>query len=54
MKTINITTAKANLDKLISDVNIGFNPITIINNKGKNAILISKDERKNIQETLFL
>lgn len=54
MKTINITTAKANLDKLISDVNIGFNPITIVNNKGKNAVLISEDDWKNIEETLFL
>ena len=35
MNTINITNAKQNLFKLISDVNIGFNPITIVNNKGK-------------------
>ena len=30
------------------------NPITIVNNKGKNAVLISEDEWKNIEETLFL
>ena len=40
--------------QLVSDVNIGFNPITIVNNKGKNAVLISEDEWKNIEETLYL
>jgi len=54
MSTINITNARQNLFKLVSDVNIGFNPITIVNNKGKNAVLISEDEWKNIEETLFL
>ena len=54
MSTINITNARANLFKLVSDVNVGFNPITIVNNKGKNAVLISEDEWKNIEETLFL
>ncbi len=54
MNTINITNAKENLFQLVSDVNIGFNPITIVNNKGKNAVLISEDEWKNIEETLFL
>ncbi len=54
MSTINITNARANLYKLVSDVNVGFNPITIVNNKGKNAVLISEEEWKNIEETLFL
>ncbi len=54
MSTINITNARTNLYKLVSDVNVGFNPITIVNNKGKNAVLISEDEWKNIEETLFL
>ncbi len=54
MNTINITNARQNLFKLVSDVNIGFNPITIVNNKGKNAVLISEDEWKNIEETLYL
>lgn len=54
MRTINITNARQNLFQLVSDVNIGFNPITIVNNKGKNAVLISEDEWKNIEETLFL
>ena len=54
MNTINITKARQNLFQLVSDVNIGFNPITIVNNKGKNAVLISEDEWKNIEETLYL
>ena len=54
MRTINITNAKSNFFKLVSDVNVGFNPITIVNTKGKNAVLISEDEWKNIEETLFL
>ena len=54
MSTINITNARQNLFQLVSDVNIGFNPITIVNNKGKNAVLISEEEWKNIEETLYL
>ncbi len=54
MSTVNITNARQNLFKLVADVNVGFNPITIVNNKGKNAVLISEDEWKNIEETLFL
>ena len=54
MRTINITNARQNLFQLVSDLNIGFNPITIVNNKGKNAVLISEDEWKNIEETLYL
>ena len=54
MSTINITNARQNLFQLVTDVNIGFNPITIVNNKGKNAVLISEEERKNIEETLYL
>lgn len=54
MNTINITNARANLFQLVSDVNVGYNPVTIVNNKGKNAVLISEDEWKNIEETLYL
>ena len=54
MPIINITAARDNLFKLVNDVNIGFNPITIVNNKGKNAVLISEDEWNSISETLYL
>ena len=54
MITINITKARKNLSKLVEDVNVGFNPITIVGSNGKNAVLISEDEWKNIEETLYL
>lgn len=44
MRTINITNARQNLFQFVFDVNIGFNPITIVINKGKNVVLISEDE----------
>lgn len=34
--TININDANKKLFQLVADVNVGFNPITIVNNKGKN------------------
>lgn len=54
VNTINITNARQNLFQLVNDVNMGYNPITIVNNKGKNAVLISEDEWNSIQETIFL
>ena len=54
MSTINIINARQNLFQLVADVNVGFNPITIVNNKGKNAVLISEEDWKSIEETLFL
>ena len=54
MSTINITNARQNLYQLVCDVNVGYNPITIVNNKGQNAVLISEEEWKNIEETLYL
>ena len=54
MSTINITNARQKLFQLVADVNVGYNPITIVNNKGKNAVLISEEEWHNIEETLYL
>lgn len=54
MNTINITNARQNLFQLVADVNVGFNPITIVNKKGKNAVLISEDEWRGIEETIYL
>ena len=51
MSTINITNARKNLFQLVADVNIGFNLITIVNNKGKKVVLTSEEEWKNIEET---
>lgn len=54
MDTINITSTRQNLFQLDSDVNVGFNPVATVNNKDKNVVLISKDERKEIEDTLYL
>ena len=54
MNTINVTKARQNLFQLIADVNVGYNPIIIVNNKGKNAVLISEDDWNNIKESLYL
>ncbi len=54
METINITNARQNLYKLISDVNKGFNPINIVNSKGDDAVLISGSDWRDIEETIYL
>lgn len=42
--SISITKARANLYQTVSDVNEYSEPITITNNRGKNAVLISEDD----------
>lgn len=54
MAVINATNARKNLYQLISDVNLNLEPVTIINNNGKNAVLISEDDWKAIEETIYL
>ena len=54
MTAISITKARANLYQIVSDVNEYSQPITITNNRGKNAVLISEDDWLAIQETLYL
>lgn len=54
MTAISITKARANLYQTVSDVNEFSQPITITNNRGKNAVLISEDDWNAIQETLYL
>ena len=44
MITINISKVNEQLDKLIDDVNENNAPLTIINKKGKNAVLISEEK----------
>ena len=53
MTSISITKARANLYKTVSDVNEYSEPITITNNRGKNAVLVSEDDWLAIQETLY-
>jgi len=54
MTAINVTKARENLYQLISDVNAGNSAITITNNRGKNAVLLSEDDWNAVQETLYL
>ena len=54
MTAISVTKARDNIYQLISDVNANCQPITITNNKGRNAVLIGEDDWRAIEETLFL
>ena len=54
MTSISITKVRANLYQTVSEVNESSQPITITNNRGKNAVLIGEEDWKVIQETLYL
>lgn len=54
MTIINVTNARKTLYQLMAEVNEHAQPITIVNNNGKNAVLIAEDEWKAIEETIYL
>ncbi|MCI8951542.1 MAG: type II toxin-antitoxin system Phd/YefM family antitoxin [Lachnospiraceae bacterium] len=54
MIAISATKARENIYQIISDVNANCEPITITNNKGKNAVLIGEADWRAIEETLYL
>ena len=54
MTAVNATTAQKNLYQLISDVNENNSPVTIVNENGRNAVLLSEDDWNSIQETLYI
>jgi len=54
MTAINATKARESLYKLIAEVNESSTPITITNNRGKNAVLLAENDWNAIQETLYL
>ena len=54
MTSIGIIKARAKLNQIVSEVNESSQPITITNNRGKNAVLIGEEDWKAIQETLYL
>ena len=54
MTSISITKARAKLNQIVSEVNESSQPIMIVNNRGKNAVLIGEEDWKAIQETLYL
>ena len=53
MKTLNITEARKNIYKLIDEAHETHEPIQITG-KRNNAILLSEEDWRNIQETLYL
>ena len=53
MKSLSPTEARKNIYKLIDQVNETHEPIQIIGKKN-NAILVSEEDWRNIQETLYL
>ena len=53
MSTVNITNARKDLYNLVESVNRYSEPTLIVGKKG-NAVLISEDDWKAIQETLYL
>lgn len=53
MQTINATSARSNLYKLIDDTHLTNEPIKITGKRG-DAVLISDDNWRAIQETLYL
>ena len=54
MTAISATKARENLYQLIADVNASNSAITITNNRGKNAVILSEDDWNAVQETLYL
>lgn len=54
MGSISITNARKYIYKLVENVATNNKPITITNNKGSNAVLISEDDWNAIEETLYL
>ncbi len=53
MNTINVTQARSQLYKLIDEVALSHEPVQISGKRG-NAILISEEDWRSIQETLYL
>lgn len=54
MKEYKITEARDNLYSIVSDVNVAYNPVKIINTKGNNAVILSEKDWDSISETLYL
>jgi len=53
MSVLNASEARANLYRLIDQTNESHEPVTI-SGKRNNAVLVSEDDWKSIQETLYL
>ncbi len=54
MTATTLARAQENLGQLISDVNDSSRPVIIVNDSGKNAVLVSEEDWNSMQETLYL
>lgn len=54
LKEYKITDARTKLYGIVSDVNVAYNPVKIVNTKGDNAVILSEKDWNSIQETLYL
>ena len=54
MTATTLTKAQKNLHQLVNDVNSGYSPVIIVDDDGKNAVLISEEYWNSIQETMYL
>ena len=54
MSSISVTEARANLYKLLEQVNDNSSPMLITNKNGKNCILIGEDDYNALLETVYL
>ena len=54
MTAINASTTTKTLSQLVAEVNDSCNQIIIVNDDGKNAVLVSEEEWDSLQETLYL
>ena len=54
MTAINASTTTKTLSQLVTEVNDACNHIIIVNDDGKNAVIVSEEEWDSIQETMYL
>ena len=54
MTAINASTTTKTLSQLAAEVNDGCTQIIILNDDGKNAVLVSEEEWDSLQETMYL
>ena len=54
-KTINITTARKEIDNIAKEVNEGYEEVFVYNaTNGNNMVILSEEDWKAIQETMYL
>jgi prevent-host-death family protein len=54
MRHVTVTTARRDFDILLKDVTLYNEPITIVSDDDKAVVLLSMEEWRGIQETLYL